>query len=130
MNPEILWQSKTTIGGTYQDMLPLTAFGIDEDDLDDDTYRSIVTGNLIDSIISKSWVKIRVGIEKMNAEELKVFLPRLRTNPLYVRIKVPVFENDWTEYQVRIAKRSYDMNKDGSWKISFNMIQKTKVSGQ
>lgn len=130
MKPEILWQSKITIGGTYQDMLPLTAFGVDEDDLDDDTYRSVVTGNLIDSIISQSWVKIRVGIDRLTADELKALLPRLRTNPLYVKLKVPVFENDWTEYQVRIAKRSYDMNQDGSWKISFNMIQKTKVSGQ
>lgn len=130
MKPEILWQSKLTSVGTYQDELPLTSFGIDEDDLDNDSFREINFGNLIDSVISKSWVKAKVGIDRMTVEELKALLPRLRTNPLYVKLKVPVFGNDWTEYEVRIAKRSYDMNQDGTWRLSFNMTQKTKVAGQ
>lgn len=130
MNPEILWQSKLTKNGAYQNEHPLTNFEIDEDDLDNDTFREINDGDLIDSVISKSWVKAKVGIEKMTAEELKELLPRLRTNPLYVNLKVPVHGNDWTEYEVRIAKRSYGMNKDGTWRMSFNMTQKTRVSGQ
>jgi hypothetical protein len=126
----LIWQSKTASGGTYADMPQPSTYGVDEEDLDKDSYRSVNTGNLIDNVISKSWVKLRLSYSHLTEAEMKSILGLLRYNPLYVKVKEPLFNTEYQEYQVRCSRKSYDMNQDGTWKLSFNLVQKTKETGQ
>ena len=50
--------------------------------------------------------------------------------PLYIKIKAPIWNAEWFEFEGYCSKKSWDFNQDGSWKVSFNIVQGKKVSGQ
>lgn len=126
----ILWQTRTSPGAQWDDMPPMTGFGGDEEDLDNNSYRSITSGNVNRNIVSKAWTKTKHTCDHLTNEELGFLLQRLRVYPLYVRIKAPVWNTEWFAFEGYCSKKSWEMNLDGTWKVSFNIVQGKKVSGQ
>ena len=126
----ILWQIKATSSGTYSTMKSPSSYKIDWEDLDNNSYRSKNSGNLIDTVISKSWAKIGFNYNCLSEDELKTLLPKLANNPIYVKAKNPVFGNEYVEMEMRCSKKSAEMLETGDYTLSFNLVQKKKVSGQ
>jgi hypothetical protein len=123
----LLWQAK--VSGTYTTMLTPSSYKIDWEDLDKDSFRSITTGNLIDNVISKSWSKISFQYNYLTENEVNTLLSVLNQNPIYVKAKNPFFSSE-TELEMRCSKKSAEMLETGDYTLSFNLVQKKKVSGQ
>ncbi len=121
------WQAK--VNGTYTDMKTPSSYKVDWEDLDKDSYRSINTGNLIDTVISKSWSKISFQYNCLTEGEVNTLLSVLNQNPIYVKAKNPFFSSE-TELEMRCSKKSAEMLETGDYTLSFNLVQKKKVSGQ
>lgn len=125
----LLWKAK--VGGTYTDMLTPSSYKIDWEDLDKDSYRSINTGNLIDTVISKSWSKISFQYNCLTESEVNTLLSVLNQNPIYVKAKNPFFSAETElEMEMRCSRKSAEMLETGDYTLSFNLVQKKKVSGQ
>lgn len=126
-----LWEAKTTSGGTYDAMKTPSSYVIEMEDLDKDSYRSINTGNLIDTVVSKSWTKAGFKYNRLTAAETNTLLATLNANPIYVKITHPFYSSTTTkEMQMRCSKKAVQMLEDHSYTLEFNLVQKTKVTGQ
>lgn len=127
----LLWQTKATSSGTtYTPQKSPSTYKIDWEDLDNNSYRSKNSGNLIDTVISKSWAKIQFVYNCLTEAEIQTILPTLANNPLYVKAKNPVFGNEYVEMEMRCSRKSAEMLETGDYTLSFNLVQKKKVSGQ
>ncbi|HHX80657.1 MAG TPA: hypothetical protein GX692_06315 [Acholeplasmataceae bacterium] len=123
----LIWKAK--IDGTYTDMKTPSSYKIDYEDLDKDSFRSITSGNLIDNVISKSWSKISFQYNYLTKEEVNALLNVLNQNPIYVKAENPFFSSE-TELEMRCSKKSIEMLETKDYTLSFNLVQKKKVSGQ
>lgn len=120
------------IGNT--EMKRPSSYKIDAEDLDNDSYRSKVTGALIDSVIAKRMHKIGLKFDYITEEEAETLMTAIMPNPLTATIKSPLFSGGSLTAQFRVSKISMEMFKNDSnaeWcELSFNLVQKKKVSGQ
>lgn len=126
----LIWKAKTTSGASYTNMKTPSTYTHNLEDLDKDSYRSVVSGNLIDNVISKKWTKIGMNYNHLTKAELYSILTMINANPIYVKvIDHPLFNND-TEMEMRCSKVDYEMLSNHNYKLSFNLVQKKKVAGQ
>lgn len=123
----LLWQAK--VNGAYMDMLTPSSYKLDWEDLDKDSFRSITTGNLMDTVISKSWSKISFQYNCLTETEVNNLLSVLNQNPIFVKAKNPFF-SEIIELEMRCSKKSAEMLETKDYSLSFNLVQKKKVSGQ
>lgn len=134
----MLWQAKTTSSGSYQDMLTPSSYKINYEDLDSNSYRSITNGNLIRSRLTSKWFKGSFEYNYITQSDLQNILSIINANPLYVKIKSPLFgTNGVIEFEAYVSKVSVEMLKNnpngtnGEWvNLSFNIVQSKAVSGQ
>jgi len=135
----MLWQVK--VSGSYVDMPTPSSYRIDWEDLDSNSYRSATNGNLIRSRLSSKWFKGNFEFNYMSESDLEALLTKINTNPIYVKIKSPLFgTSGWLEMEAYVSKVSVEMirndptansNVNNQWgKLSFNIIQSKIVSGQ
>lgn len=126
-----LWEVKDTPEGEYYKMPTPSKFKSDWEDLDKNSYRSINSGNLIDTVVSYAWLKCYFEYNCLTREERRYILQRLRKNPIYVRIEDDAISlDDKVELKMRCSKKSSEMLETGDYTLSFNLVQKIKVSGQ
>lgn len=123
----LLWKAK--VSGTYTTMKTPSSYKIDWEDLDNNSYRSKNSGNLIDSVISKSWSKISFQYNCLTKDEVNTLLSVLNQNPIYVKAENPFFSSE-TELEMRCSKKSAEMLETKDYTLSFNLVQKKKVAGQ
>jgi len=134
----LVWEFKSTALGTYEDMPTPSGYGINAQDLDANSFRSIVTGNLRSSVISKAWSSISFSYNYLSEAEIASLSAKLLYLPMYVRLKDPVLGNTSEEYEVRCSKKEMSMISQARtelddnihYKMSFNLIQITRVDGQ
>lgn len=127
----LLWKAKITPSGTYTDMKTPSTYKIDFEDLDNKSYRSISTGNLIDTVISIDWHKIGFSYKHLTESEVRTILQMVKNhNPIYIYAVSPLFNAGYIEAQFRCSKASVEMLEDHCYSLSFNLVQKKKVSGQ
>lgn len=128
----MLWKSDNKLMKTpsrYKDNI---------EDLDNDSYTSIVDGSLIDTVIAKGMIKAEFGWDYLTEEEAEEILAETFKNPMNLTLKVPSVKGGMLTIPFRCAKRSAEMINTGEdedtsksrWKISFNVMQKEKVAGQ
>lgn len=131
----MLWQAKTSASGTYTDMKTPSSYKIDWEDLDSNSYRSVTTGNLNRSIVSKKWFKGQFSFNYLTETEVESILSMVNNYPLYVKIKSPLFGTSGVaEFEAYVSKVSVEMQQNGTnstWSsLSFNIVQSKKVAGQ
>lgn len=135
----MLWQAK--VNGSYVDMITPSSYKIDWEDVDSNSYRSVVNGNLIRSRIASKLYKGSMSFNYVTESQLETIMPIINQNPLYVKIKSPIFgTSGWVELQCYVSKASVEMirndptsgsNTNNQWgNLSFNIIQAKVVSGQ
>lgn len=128
----LLWYARSSSGSFSNDNLMLTpsTYKIDWEDLDNKTYRAISTGNLIDNVISKKWSKLQFSYKHLTEEQVNSLLTVLNYNPIYVKAINPLFPEGYIVAQFRCSKVSCEMLENHNYSMSFNLVQKKKVSGQ
>ena len=113
-----------------------SAYKIDWEDLDSNSYRSATTGNLNRKIVSKKWFKGSFTFNYLTEAEVEEIVKMIKNYPLYIRTKSPLFGKDGIlECQAYVSKISVNMQQNletgATWSsLSFNVVQSRKVSGQ
>lgn len=126
----LLWYTKSSPSGSYAQRLTPSKYKIDWEDLDNKSYRSIATGNLIDTVVSKKWSKIQFDYNHLSESQVHSLMSIVNANPIYVKAVNPFFSNGYIEAEFRCSKASCEMLADHYYTLSFNLVQKKKVSGQ
>lgn len=128
----LLWYARASSGSFSESDLMLTpsSYKIDWEDLDNNSYRSISTGNLIDNVISKKWSKLGLSYNHLTRSQVNTLLSMINNNPVYVKAINPLFSGGYIEAQFRCSKVSCEMLENHNYTLSFNLVQKKKVSGQ
>ena len=132
----MLWQAKTTAGGSYTTMKTPSSYKIDYEDLDSNSYRSITNGDLIRKRLTSKWFKGSFSFNYITQEEAEQILSIINASPLYVRVKSPMFGTAGVaEFEAYVSKCSIEMLKNNDngaeWvNLSFNIIQSKSIGGQ
>ena len=126
----LLWYTKENPQGVYVQRLTPSKDKIEWEDLDNKSYRSIATGNLIDNVVSKKWSKIQFDYNHLTGDEVNELLKIINDNPILVKAVNPFFAGGYIEAEFRCSKASCEMLEDHNYKLSFNLVQKKKVNGQ
>ena len=131
----MLWEAKKTASGTYTTMPTPSEYTINWEDLDKNSYRSVTTGDLVRSPVSKKWFSGSFSFNYLTESEAETILDMINTYPLYVKVKSPLFGTSGvTEFQAYISKVSIEMERNATnptWKnLKFNIIQSKKIVGQ
>jgi len=131
-----LWETKPSASGTYTAMKTPSTYQLEWEDLDSNSYRSVVTGNLNRTIISKKWLKASFDFNYLTENEAETILTAINKYPLYAKIKSPLFGTSGVlEAEFYVSKVSIEMQQNKSsganWvHLNFNMVQSKKVSSQ
>lgn len=115
-----------------------STYKIEMEDFDNDSYRSVVTAALLDTVIAKGMHQVQFGYDYLTEQEAEDILQDTYKNPINLWIKSPGIVGGILEAPFRCAKRSCEMYQtsndqgveENRWKISFNLSQKKKVAGQ
>lgn len=126
----LIWYTKPSASGEYTQMPSPSKYKVDLEDLDANTYRSTSTGNMIDTVISKKWSKIGFTYNCVSESDLNSILTKINANPIYLKAKNAFYASGYIEAQFRCSKVSFEMLETGDYSLSFNLVQKRKVSGQ
>lgn len=126
----LLWYTKSSTNGSYTQRKTPSKYKIDWEDLDNNTYRSIATGNMIDTVISKKWSKLQFSYNHLTEDEVNELLSIVNANPIYVKAINPFFSGGYIEAEFRCSKASCEMLENHNYTMSFNLVQKKKVNGQ
>lgn len=128
---EVKWWIKPSSSGAYTKMLQPTDYEIEVEDLDSNSYRSVVTGNLIDSVVSKNWSKCKFKFEYLTLAQANDLIEKCSANPIYAKIENPIFSSGYVEAKFRCSKKTIKKMKTASkrYTVSLNLVQKNKVDG-
>lgn len=128
---EVQWYIKPNATGSYLKQIQPTTFDIELEDLDSDSYRSVVTGNLIDSPIAMNWSKCKFEFENITTQQAHDLLQRVSTKDIYAKIENPVYSGGFVEARFRCSKKALSKVKtsEDRWNVSFNLVQKNKIAG-
>ena len=126
----LIWEAKIKEEDSYVAQKSPSTYSGEVEDLDKNSYRSVANGNLIDTVISKAWSKLSYSYSCLTGEEIRALMSLLKNNPIYIRANDPALGTEYIEMQMRCSKKSWEMLQTGDYKLSFNLVQKKKVSGQ
>lgn len=126
----LLWYTKGSPGDSYVQRKTPSKYKIEWEDLDNKSYRSIATGNLIDTVVSKKWSKLEFEYNHLSEGEVNLLMNVVNANPIYVKAMNPFFAGGYIEAEFRCSKASSEMLEDHYYRLSFNLVQKKKVNGQ
>lgn len=122
---------------TWVDLPIASRYSISYEDLDDDSFRSKLTGNLIRRRISPRWIKIGLEYNCVTDAELDSIAKQVNTNQkFYVRVKAPAFGNmnsagstsatdkTWVTFRAYVSNYQAEMLPlQKGWTLNFNIIQ-------
>jgi len=128
----MIWKSDNVL------MKSPSSFSVAIEDQDSDSYRSPINASLIDKVLAKGLVKASFTFLYCTEAEAEALMAETFKNPMNLSIKCPILGGKILTAQFRCAKRSCEMISTDSieqsektkWKVSFNVSQKSKVSGQ
>ena len=66
----------------------------------------------------------------LSDDEVNELLTIINANPIYVKAVNPFFANGYIEAEFRCSKANCEMLENHNYRLSFNLVQKKKVSGQ
>lgn len=124
----MIWQAKIGSNGTYADMPTPSSYKIDWEDLDKNSYRSTINGNLIRHPLSKHWFKIAFNYKYITPADLQTVVEKVNQDNLYIKATTPAFgTSGWVEMQGYVSKFSAELLEGQvGYSLSFNFVQSKK----
>ena len=122
----MLWQCNGV------DMKTPSTYKIDMEDLDLDSYRSVMTGNLIRNVIARRWFKVQMSWKLLDYNQVQAILSQVNQDNRMFRFKSPAFgTNEWVEFNGYVSKMSCELLEGQvGWTLSFNVVQAVRGSFQ
>ncbi len=102
-----------------------SSYKIDWEDLDKNSYRSTINGNLFRHPLSKHWYKIAFSWNYLTADEVKTIVEKVNSDNLYIRCQSPAFgTNNQIILQGYVSKISTEMLEGQiGYTLSFNFVE-------
>lgn len=131
----MLWKEH----GKIENLPTPSTYSADIEDVDKDSYTSVVDGSLIDNPIAIGMLKLSMSWDFNTEEEAEDLIGITYKNPLILDVKVPVIKGGFLENaKFRVSKRKLECIKtelsNGTsktkWKTSFNLMQKELTGTQ
>lgn len=121
----LIWEARIGSSGTYQAMKSPSSYKIDWEDLDKNSYRSTINGNLFRHPLSKHWYKIAFNWSYLTASEVKTIVEKVNQDNLYIRCQSPAFGTGNTVIlQGYVSKISTEMLEGQiGYTLSFNFVE-------
>lgn len=121
----LIWEARIGSSGTYQQMKSPSSYKIDWEDLDKNSYRSTINGNLFRHPLSKHWYKIAFSWNYLTASEVKTIVEKVNQDNLYIRCQSPAFGTSSTVIlQGYVSKISTEMLEGQiGYTLSFNFVE-------
>lgn len=125
--------------GSAENLPTPSAYSLEIEDVDKDSYTSAVDAELIDNPIAVGMLKGSMSWDFNTEEEAEQLIQKTYKNPFILDIKAPVIDGGFLQgARFRVSKRKVDMidtEKDVStsktrWKASFNLMQKGLTEAQ
>lgn len=110
---------------------PPSTYSIDWEDLDLDSYRSVVNGNLNRNVLHRRWAKISLSWRYLTDEQISSLLSKVNTSTLWVKAISPAFgTSGYITFKAYVSKMhieaiegiTYDNSVTG-YNVSFNIVQ-------
>lgn len=103
-----LWYGENI--GSQTNLQSPSTYSADIEDVDNDSYTSAVTGELIDNPIAVGMLKLSMSWDFNTEQEAEELMKKTYKNPLCLDIKVPVVSGGILEgANFRVSKRKVDM---------------------
>lgn len=121
----LIWEARIGSSGTYQAMKSPSSYKIDWEDLDKNSYRSTINGNLFRHPLSKHWYKIAFSWNYLTASEVKTIVEKVNQDNLYIRCQSPAFgTNNQVVLQGYVSRISTEMLEGQiGYTLSFNFVE-------
>lgn len=118
------WKTSTD-NSTWVNMKTPSTYKIDWEDLDLDSYRSVVNGNLIRNVLSRRWAKVQMTWKLLSESDLNTILTAVNTGTVYFGFKSPAFgTSNWISFKGYVSKMSTEcLEAQVGWTLSFNVVQ-------
>lgn len=84
-------------GSTFTNLTTPAAISGDAEDIDLDSYRSVVSGNIIRTIVGYKWQKIGISYNYLSEDDAAALMSIFReANNVYIKVKSPVLSSSGT----------------------------------
>lgn len=122
-----------------KEMISPSSYDDEIEDVDNESYTSVVDATLVDNPIAIGMLKLNMGWDYLTEEEAENLMQVTYKNPMMVTVKVPSVPGGiLRNAKFRISKRKTKMHKTGKdedasksyWQVSFNMMQKELTEQQ
>lgn len=124
-------------GTTWSNLQTPSSYKLEYNDLDNDSFRSVINGDLKRSRVKPRWIKLTLSYNRCTDDELDTIARAVNTNQTYhVQCKAPAFgnmglNNTWVQFEGYTSQYSADMlPKQQGWNVSFSIIQAVNGSFQ
>lgn len=113
-------------------MLTPDDYKIDWEDLDKDSYRSVVNGDLIRNVLKRRWSKIALTFKSVSDSECQTLLSSVNRETVYFKMRSPAFgTNNFITFKGYVSKMSAKTSLlRRGWDVSFNIVQEKGASWQ
>ena len=101
-----------------------TTYKINWEDLDNDSYRSVVNGNLIRNIIKRRWAKIGLSWNVLQANDVNTICSAVNADNVTFKVISPAFSNGYIEFKGYVSKMETELLEGMvGYSLSFNIVQ-------
>lgn len=126
----LIWYTSTDANNWTLMKSPST-FKIDWEDLDNNSYRSVVNGNLIRDVIKRRWAKVGLSWNVLQEGDVNTILSAVNRDTVYFRVKSPAFGSGFISFKGYVSKMSVEMLEGmRGYTCSFNIVQSEGASWQ
>lgn len=126
----LIWYTSVD-GNSWTLMKSPSTFKIDWEDLDNNSYRSVVNGNLIRDVIKRRWAKVGLAWNVLQEGDVNTILSSVNRDTVYFKIKSPAFGSGFISFKGYVSKMSCEMLEGmRGYTVSFNIVQSEGASWQ
>lgn len=108
-----------------------STYKLDWEDLDVDTYRSVVNGNLIRNVAKRRWAKVALSYRVLKESDVNTICSAVNRDGVYFKVISPAFSNGFLEFEGYVSKMSCELLEGMiGYSLSFNIIQSKQEGWQ
>ena len=109
-----------------------TNYKVSFEDLDNDSFRSVTTGNLVRNIIKRRWAKVSMSWNVLSAEQVDTIMSAVNQDSRTFRMRSPAFgSSNFISFGGYVSKMECELLEGMvGYSLSFNIVQSEGASWQ
>lgn len=125
----IIWYTSTN-GSNWTLMKSPTTYKLGFEDLDKDSYRSVMTGDLIRNVLKRRWVKLSMSWNVLSENEVSAICSAVNRDDVYFRVKSPAWGSFLT-FKGYVSKIETELLEGMvGYSLNLNVVQMEGASHQ